>query len=222
MKEVEKKADREGVLEPTGRGTKVAVKDRLPSKFELRREIHGAVYDLGGGQFYIIEHWGGSKVTGCALAVGMEADGLDAVSLVEHLDGERDPVRAKALIKAKMANAGDTMRNMALPKQLRQLAMAVMNLPDLTEGLHDQLKHDGEAWVMPLEREISDFKVCMTWLLWLEPDERSAVWMMGVRGLGRRRAARIDRQIRSGMTLQRHFDKGVDNILFRLLAGSRG
>jgi len=173
-----------------------------PNEFGAGRQariIKGEVWQLGNGRFFVIER--------------------GQVAAPPPLDGETDSIRARVAIKAQLDRAGKTILRSPLPPELRQLVGVVVNWPDMAAVLRDLDKHDRPSPIRPTARDQDELEECLTWLFWLEPAQRSAVWgkMMG---FGRRRLRRIDPLKRSKDTIGRDFDKGITEILSRLLAGS--
>jgi len=181
-------------------------KDRMHGDFRRAVIIEGEVIQLSGGRFIVFER-------------------KPAPPPAEILDGERDPIRARVVIKEQFKSAGVAMLNMPLPAETRQLRGAVLNWPDMPmpPELRDLDRKTKAAPVRATMRDIGKLNECLEWLLVnLGPEERSVVFCMGMMGYGRRRLARIDPRKRGEMTLQRQFDAGVNNILLKLLAGYEG
>jgi len=186
-------------------GRKAAVGGHEFGEYRRARIIQGQVIALADGWFIVIER-------------GRPRDD-GAQALDNSLDGETDPVRARHLIKAQLKRAGTTLNRTGLPKETLQLAGAAMRCQYVPPVLRDLDKRTPTT-VRPCRRDISELNECLEWLLvHLDGDERGVVMAMGMMGWGGRRMARIDSRKRSKDTFRRIFERGVTEILSRLLAG---
>ena len=145
------------------------------------------------------------------------ADGLNRV--VEGDQVER--VAVIAMIKARLSAAGETLKNIEHPKELRGLIGATGCWPAIRHELSDPGRWEtNRVRSRPTAQDYSELDEVFVWLLWLDANTRPIIFG---RMLGRsyNHLSKLDPKRRSRSVIARAYDAGILKILERLIDGQK-
>lgn len=129
-----------------------------------------------------------------------------------------DKDQAAVLIKARLKAAGETLRKIERPRELRGLAGEVASWPAIRHELNDEGNWSTRrVKIRPTAAELSELDEVLVWLLWLDADTRPVVFGQML-GISYRKLSALDPKRRSKSTMAKVFQAGV----LRICLGKKG